>query len=604
MSISSAAPARPVEPVPAAPAATAPDRPLLDARFAKHFVLVCGLVPALLLAIDARSGSLGVNDVNFAIRSTGMLGLVFLTLTLCITPLRRLTGWTWLIAVRRNIGVYGCLYIAAHFAIFFWFDRDASVGSTLSEIVERVYLWFGTASLVLMIPLALTSTDGMVSRLGKRWKLLHRLTYVAVVCGVIHFYLLVKADTTRPLVFGGLFAALMLYRLGRGYRDLRAELAQTKAKLAAARKQGAQGVKKKKFWSGELRVARIFDETADVKTFRMINPDGGPLPFEHTAGQYLNISLPIDGKRVGRSYTIASSPTRTAYVEISVKRDGLFSKHLHANIHEGDTVKIGAPAGKFFFAGHEAERVILVAGGVGITPMMSVIRSLTDRCWRGEMYLLFAVRTRADVIFAAELAALQARFANLHVTITLTGDASGSPGWTGARGRISKELIQTVIPDLGAPGPVMMCGPEKMMQATRALFVELGVPDARVLEEAFVSPAAAAAGPGGDGALVVMVEPGAGEAAAAAGEPASVTFRKAGKSAEAPGDQTLLEVAEDCGVEIPFECRSGICGQCKTKLVSGRVTMDVQDALTGADRAKGLVLACQARAATDVVIDA
>ena len=596
MSITSPVAARPVS-----RAAHAHPPPLLDGRFGKHFVIVCGLVPALILALDAKLGKLGVNDVNFAIRSTGMLGLVFLTLTVFITPLRRLTGWTWLIGVRRNLGVYGCLYIAAHFAIFFWYDRDASVSSTLTEIVERVYLWFGTASLVLMIPLALTSTDGMVSRLGKRWKLLHRLTYVAVVCGVIHFYLLVKADTTRPLVFSVLFGALMLFRLVRGYLDLRADLALAKEKLARARKQGP---KKARFWSGELTVARIFDETPDVKTFRMVNPDGGPLPFEHTAGQYLNIALPIDGKRVGRSYTISSSPTRTAYVEISVKRDGLFSKHLHANVHEGDAVKIGAPAGKFFFMGHEAERVILVAGGVGITPMMAVIRSLTDRCWRGEMYLLFVVRAREDVIFDAELGALQARFPNLKVKVTLTGDAPSSPSWTGARGRLSKELIEGFIPDLGGPGPVpgpvMICGPEKMMQATRALFVELGVPDTRVLEEAFVSPPTTAAGEadGGD-PLLMMDAPGA-----ASDEPANVTFRKTGTSAQVPGGQTLLEIAEDCGIEMPFECRSGICGQCKCKLVSGRVTMEVQDALTPFDRAKGLVLACQARPATDVVIDA
>jgi len=567
--------------------------PAFDARFAKRFVIACGLVPAVLLVWDAYRGQLGVNDVNFAIRSTGMLGLVFLSLSLCITPLRRLTGWSWLHGVRRNIGVFGFAYIAAHFLIFFWFDRAHSVSSTLDEIVERVYLWFGTGSLVLMIPLAATSTDAAVSLLGaRRWKRLHRLAYVAVLLGVVHFYMLVKADTTRPIAFALVFGGLMIYRGVRHYLDLRAEVAAAKDKIALARKQA--GTARKKFWQGELVVARIFDETHDVKTFRLVDPAGGPLPFEHVAGQYLNISTLVAGTRVGRSYTIASPPTRSAYVEISVKRDGLFSQHLHANVREGDRVKIGAPAGKFYFAGHESERIVLVAGGVGITPMMSVLRSLTDRCWRGEIYLVFSVRRRDDVIFEHELAALQRRFPKLKVAITLTDPDAA---WDGARGRISKELVTGLVPDL-AKTIVMLCGPTGMMQATRALFVELGVPDADVREEAFVSPARPTQATA-ETATQMPPEP-----EEASDGVANVSFQKTGKVAELPASLTVLEAAEECGVAIPFECRSGICGQCKTRLVAGRVMMEVQDALTPADRSKGLILACQARAVRDVTVDA
>src|SRR5688572_26854886 len=140
-------------------ALTAP--PIVDGKLAKWVVLVSGLVPGALLAWDAREGNLGVNAINFAIRTTGMVGLVFMTLALVITPLRRLTGWNWLLAARRNLGVYGFLYIATHFAIFLVYDRDGSVSSTFSEIVERVYLWFGAGSLAIMIPLAITSTDSM-----------------------------------------------------------------------------------------------------------------------------------------------------------------------------------------------------------------------------------------------------------------------------------------------------------------------------------------------------------------------------------------------------------------------------------------------------------
>jgi ferredoxin-NADP reductase/DMSO/TMAO reductase YedYZ heme-binding membrane subunit len=579
-------------------AAGAPAAPFIDGRFAKRFVMVCAAVPGVLLAWDAARGQLGVNEVNFAIRTTGLLGLVFLTAALLVTPLRRLTGWNQLIAVRRNLGLYGFFYIVSHFAIFFLYDRDGSVSSTLEEIVSRAYLWFGTAALVFMIPLAITSTDGMVTRLGaRRWKLLHRLSYAAAIGGIIHYYLLVKADVGQPLVFAVVVGVLLAYRVARHYLDLRIEVGAARARLASAR-AGEAASRMRKFWSGQLVVARIFQETPDVKTFRLALSGGGPLPFEHVAGQYLNLALTIDGRRVNRSYTIASSPTRSAYCEITVKRiaDGRASRHIHDTWREGSIVHVSAPAGKFVLAGDEA-RVVLLAGGVGITPMMSVVRSLTDRSWTGDIYLLFSVRQKRDIIFEDELAHLQRRFPNLHVRVTLS-DAPGA-GWDGARGRVSRELVEAFVPELKR-GPVLLCGPEPMMIAMRALLVEMGVPDAEILEEAFVSPPSP---PPGE---VATDDPAAASAIApdASGETRSVRFQRAGKTAELGDDLTVLEAAEEAGISIPFECRSGICGQCKTKLVSGNVTMVVQDALTPGDKAKRLILACQARPIRHVVIDA
>ena len=562
--------------------ATAPAGPFVDAKFAKRLVLLNGLLPALVLAWDASRGQLGVNEVNYAIRTTGLVGLIFLTLSLAITPLRKLTGWSTLIAVRRNLGLYGFFYILAHFVIFFVFERGLSVTSTLDEISERVYLWFGFGALVLMIPLAVTSTDAMVSRLGaKRWKLLHRLNYPIVIAGVVHYYLLVKADVTRPVAFAVIVGALLGYRVVGHYVDLRSELAKARARRPAS-------ATKKKFWSGELMVSRIFQETPDVKTFRLTLPGGGPLPFEHVAGQYLNVALMIGGKRVNRSYTIASSPTRASYCEISVKRapDGYASQHLHDAVREGDRLKVSAPAGKFYFAGHEAERVVLVAGGVGITPMMSIVRSLTDRCWTGDIFLMFSVKKRSDIVFEHELEQLQRRFPNLHVRVSLSADPEAV--WEGERGHLTQALIQQLVPDV-ARGPVLLCGPDPMMTAMRKIFVALGVPDGEVLQEAFVSPP----GTAGEASAGEPAEVGAG----------AVMFQRGGATVDLPG-LTVLEAAEECGVAIPFECRSGICGQCKTQLVAGRVTMEVEDALTPADRARGLVLACQARPVRDVIVDA
>ena len=567
---------------------------LVDAKFAKRLVVVNGLVPAAVLVWDAYQHQLGVNEVNFAIRTTGLVGLVLLVSSLLVTPLRKLTGWNTLIAVRRNLGVLGFSYIATHFAIFFWFDREASVSSTFNEIVEREYLWYGFGALVAMIPLAITSTDAMVSRLGAaRWKLLHRLAYPIVIAGVVHYYLLVKSDVRQPVVFAVIVGILLVYRIVVHYLDLHRELRVAHEKLVAIR---TATPKKKRFWSGELKIARIFEETHDVRTFRLVSPTGGPLPFEHVAGQYLNLGLTIEGKRVNRSYTIASSPTRNAYCEISVKRaaTGYGSKHLHDVWREGDLVKVSAPAGKFVFAGHESERVVLIAGGIGITPMMSVIRSLTDRGWSGEIYLMYSVRKLVDRAFADELVYLQARFPRLFVCVTLTNDPDAA--WHGARGQLTREMIDDFVPKL-TRGPILVCGPDPMMIAMRALLVSMGIANAEILEEAFVSP------PSVEPTAVGSGDVPAGDELVPDGEPASIMFRRAGKTADG-SELTVLEAAEDAGVAIPFECRSGICGQCKTRVISGKVRMEVQDALTSADKAKGLILACQARAVRDVVVDA
>jgi sulfoxide reductase heme-binding subunit YedZ len=297
---------------------------VVDTRLLKQLTLVSALVPAALLAWDAWHGQLGVNAVNFVIRTTGLVGLVLLTLSLLVTPLRELTGWNRAIAMRRGLGVAGFAYLATHFLVFFLLDRQASVSSTVHEIATRRYLWFGTGALVLMIPLAATSMDAMVARLGATtWKRLHRLAYPIAIGAVIHYYLLVKSDVTQPLAFAAAIGVLLLYRVVAHYLRLRTAAAASRARPAAA-------VSISRPWTGELTIARIFDEAADVKTFRLSPIEGGPLPFSYRAGQYLNLALSVDGRRVNRSYTMASSPSRGGHCEISVKRGvGAGSCHLH-----------------------------------------------------------------------------------------------------------------------------------------------------------------------------------------------------------------------------------------------------------------------------------
>lgn len=185
-----------------------------DILFAKRLVVLNAAVPAALLLWDAFRGRLGANPIQFAIHTTGMLALIFLTLSLAVTPVRKLTGQNWIGQVRRSLGLYAFFYAAAHLLIFFVYDREASVASTWHEVTTRPYLVVGVAALLMLTPLAVTSTDGMIRRLGsKRWKTLHKLAYPAAIAGVLHFYMQVKADVLVPLVYAGVLVLLLAYRL-------------------------------------------------------------------------------------------------------------------------------------------------------------------------------------------------------------------------------------------------------------------------------------------------------------------------------------------------------------------------------------------------------
>ena len=185
-----------------------------DIRFAKLFILVNGLVPLALLVWDQGHKQLGANPQNFLILTTGMMTLIFLMLTMAVTPLRKITGWNWLIQFRRMLGLYAFFYGCLHFLCFFSLDRGFSVSSTLTEMLKRKYLIVGSTALIVMIPLAITSTNAMIKRIGgKRWRALHRLAYVAAIAGVIHYYMQVKADVRQPLAFAAVLAILLGYRL-------------------------------------------------------------------------------------------------------------------------------------------------------------------------------------------------------------------------------------------------------------------------------------------------------------------------------------------------------------------------------------------------------
>lgn len=199
-----------------------------DVRFAKLAVFVNALVPLVLLLWDLYHKRVGPNPLEFATRTTGMLTLIFLSLTVAVTPLRKIFGVNSLVKVRRMLGLFAFFYGSLHLLTYVWFDRAFNLLSVGQDVVRRPFILAGMTAFLLMVPLAITSTNKMVKRLGgKRWAQLHRLVYLAAIAGVIHFWMLVKSDTRLPLTFGFILLFLLGYRLFAKYAPAQQPTAST-----------------------------------------------------------------------------------------------------------------------------------------------------------------------------------------------------------------------------------------------------------------------------------------------------------------------------------------------------------------------------------------
>ena len=185
-----------------------------DTRFSKLLLFINGLVPLALLLWDYYRKQLGANPLEFVTRTTGMLTLVFLMITLALTPVRKITGLNWIVKFRRMVGLYAFFYGTLHLFTYLWFDRFFNLRSIAGDVAQRPFIAIGMTAFFLMVPLAITSTNKMVKRLGgRRWAQLHKLVYVAGVAGVVHYWMVVIADKRLPLTFGFILLLLLGHRL-------------------------------------------------------------------------------------------------------------------------------------------------------------------------------------------------------------------------------------------------------------------------------------------------------------------------------------------------------------------------------------------------------
>ncbi|RWN66212.1 MAG: hybrid-cluster NAD(P)-dependent oxidoreductase [Mesorhizobium sp.] len=331
-----------------------------------------------------------------------------------------------------------------------------------------------------------------------------------------------------------------------------------------------------------VRCRRVIDETHDVRTFVFSTASGHMFSF--SAGQYLILHLTIDGATVTRSYSVSSPPTRPLDLQITVKRvkGGLVSNWLHDNLRPGHDIEIEGPVGRFNFDDLPCEKPLFLSGGSGITPVMSMLRALTDRASGHDIRFIHCARTADDIAFRAELEALAARFSNVNVSFICSQEGSV---WQGPKGRIDGPMLLRLAPDLHQRTSYV-CGPEPFMQTVRTCVAEIGIAPSQYHEESF----------GGAVGNSMPLQ------SAVAGVK-RVRFARSGAEHLCAPEETLLDAARNCGLHIPTACQQGICGTCRTVKLSGEVAMDDLGGLSLEEKAAGYVLACCSRPQGTVCLD-
>jgi ring-1,2-phenylacetyl-CoA epoxidase subunit PaaE len=347
----------------------------------------------------------------------------------------------------------------------------------------------------------------------------------------------------------------------------------------------------------ELRVRRIEPDTAEATIVTFDVPDELRAVFGFTQGQYLTLRKTIDGQDLRRSYSICAG-VDDGELRVGVRRAGVFSKWINEHLQPGDSVAVMAPQGRFFVPIEPLARRHHVgfAGGSGITPILSIMKTVLAREPFSRFTLVYGNRMLRSTMFKEELEDLKNRHMSRVVLQHVFSDEHGdAPIQTGLIDRHKvAEFLGSVLP-AGGISHAYVCGPYQMNDEVEAALLAAGVAEERIHIERFGVAAPGGAAPG---AVVHEVQPGDAEQARIViirdGIRREIDFRS---------DQpSILDAASAAGLEVPFSCTSGVCGTCRAKLVEGRVRMQRNFALDKAEVAGGFVLTCQAHPLTERVI--
>jgi ferredoxin-NADP reductase len=334
----------------------------------------------------------------------------------------------------------------------------------------------------------------------------------------------------------------------------------------------------------------VRDETPDVRTFTF----AAPLPalFRFRPGQFLTFDFEIDGVRINRCYTIASTPTRPHLAAITVKLvpGGVVSPWLHQTMRPGVAVKAVGPLGAFTFVEHPAAKYLFLSGGSGITPLMSMARAQYD-LGGADTVFVHSARTPADIIFRRELDLMAFHARNFRVIPVCEADSPFEP-WGGMRGRINAPMLALIAPDF-KEREIFVCGPRPYMAAVKAMLEAEGFDMNHYHEESFDF-------------LVIQEELGEQEVLERLPpdrQTFQVQFTRSRRIIACSSERFVLDAAKSEGMRLPSSCTKGMCGTCKCKLVSGAVDMVHQGGIRQREIDQGMILICCSKPLSDLVIE-
>jgi glycine betaine catabolism B len=346
-----------------------------------------------------------------------------------------------------------------------------------------------------------------------------------------------------------------------------------------------------------VRCVQIIDQTADVKTFRFRAAQ--PLLFIYKPGQFVTLELEIAGKKVFRSYSISSSPSRPLTLDITVKRvlspegsehpPGIVSNWLHDRLQIGSQIKLKEPSGQFTCINDKHPRkLLMLSAGSGITPMMSMSQWLCDTVANSDIVFFHSAPRPEEIIFRQELELMSRLHPHFQLALTVTRPEA-EDHWLGYQGRLNATMLQAIAPDF-ADRTVYVCGSSSFMTATKALLENLGFPMQNYYEESF-------------GGRPVQRQPSAPPIASPTSP--QITFATSGKTIDCDGEECILDIAEQAGITLPSGCRMGACGACKQTLTIGTVKyIAPPHALKPEEKQAGVVLTCVACPVGKVVLSA
>jgi glycine betaine catabolism B len=346
---------------------------------------------------------------------------------------------------------------------------------------------------------------------------------------------------------------------------------------------------------------QVQDITHDVKTFLFESPH--PVVFQHEPGQFVTLQLQIDGRPVSRCYTISSPPTRPHLLGITVKRQpgGLVSNWLHDTMAPGQRISADGPFGVFTIARHQSPKYLFLSGGSGITPVMSMTRTLYDLGSDADVVFVHSARTPADIIFRRELETIASTVPTVRVVPVCEQDSPREP-WGGLRGILSAEMLRLLVPDL-AERVVFCCGPAPYMAAVRRMLDVAGFDMQNYHEESF-SFEDLAMKEFSTHATTDAVANDERQSDATQANTYSVEFARSGRTFTCADDEFVLDAAYAAGLSPASSCGQGMCGTCKTTVVSGTVDMQHNGGIRPREIAQNKILICCSKPLSNLTIDA